>query len=161
MIYYDLCVYGNPCPRFWSTTIIRHASLSEEFEESSSLSNFGRVQRNLCWLFDLELAIVGSCYLLLALSRHPDLAGDTCFFSASRSVSTWMLSSLLRVGRGVPGLPFEPGPTMPTRIPGPTRPTRINLNLSIRSTANWLNPALLCYFLPPFFVFLFFFIMLQ
>ena len=99
----------------------------------------------MCWLFDLELAIIGSCYLLLALSRHPDRAGDTCFFSASRSVSAWMLSALFRVGRGVPGLPFEPGPTMPTRIPGPTRPTRINLNLSIRSTANPLNPALLCY----------------
>ena len=37
------------------------------------LKNFGEVQRNVCWLFDLELAIIGSGYLLLALSRHPDL----------------------------------------------------------------------------------------
>jgi hypothetical protein len=48
-------------------------SLSDKFEEISSLKNFGEVQRNVCWLFDLELAIIGSGYLLLALSRHPDL----------------------------------------------------------------------------------------
>ena len=72
-IYKDLCVYRNPCPRFCSTIIIRHPSLSDKFEEISSLKNFGEVQRNVCWLFDLELAIIGSGYLLLALSRHPDL----------------------------------------------------------------------------------------
>ena len=48
-------------------------SLSDKFEEISSLKNFGEVQRNVCWLFDLEFAIIGSGYLLLALSRHPDL----------------------------------------------------------------------------------------
>ena len=48
-------------------------SLSDKFEEISSLTHFGEVQRNVCWLFDLELAIIGSGYLLLALSRHPDL----------------------------------------------------------------------------------------
>ena len=77
-IYYDLFGLWESFFTFLvyidSTTIIRHASLSEHFEEISPFTNVGNVQRRVCWLFDL-----------LLLSQH-NLSSESSLFSATGRV---------------------------------------------------------------------------
>jgi hypothetical protein len=111
MIYYDLCVYGNPCLHLKSFDTRAYRRSWRKFLHSRILTEFSAIcagcstwssQPSNRAAFRLHFRVIGT-------SPAARASGDARFLSASRSASPWMLSARFRVGLGLLGLPLYRG----------------------------------------------------